>query len=40
MEELREDLYKAIDKYGLDYEKLSEIDSKLHAEIIKCQKGI
>ena len=39
MEELREDLYKAIDKYGLDYDKLAEIGNKLHDEIIKCQKG-
>lgn len=39
MEDLREDLYKAIDKYGLDYEKLIEIDNKLHDEIIKNQKG-
>ena len=38
MEELREDLYKAIDKYGLDYEKLYEIDKKLHSEIIKSMK--
>lgn len=39
MEDLRKELYKAIDKYGLNYEKIIEIDKKLHDEIIKCQKG-
>lgn len=38
MKELREKLHKAIDKYGLDYEKLIEIDNELHDEVIRQQK--
>lgn len=35
MENLREELYKKINKYGLDYSKVIDVDSKLHDEINK-----
>ena len=35
MEELREELYKLIDKCGIDYEKLIVTDKRLHKRIIK-----
>lgn len=37
-EKLREELYKEIDLYGLDYEKIILTDKKLHEEIIKEMK--
>lgn len=37
MEDLREILHNAINENGLDYEKIIEIDTKLHKEIIKQQ---
>lgn len=38
IEVLRKKLYKEIDLYGLDYEKVISIDKKLHEEIIKEMK--
>lgn len=35
MEELREELYKLIDKHGVDYEKLIVTDKRFHERIIK-----
>lgn len=37
MEKLRNKLHNAIDKYGLDYDKVIEADRELHQEIIKKQ---
>nr|WP_278679979.1 hypothetical protein [Clostridium paraputrificum] len=34
MEKLREELYRLIDKHGLDYEKLIVTDKRLHERII------
>lgn len=40
MENVRKELHEAISKYGLDYDKVIEIDKKLHEEIIKKQRMI
>lgn len=37
MENLREQLYKTIDKFGLNYEEVISVDRELHKEIIKNQ---
>lgn len=39
MENLRDQLYKKIDKYGLDYNKVIDADSKLHDEINKSMRA-
>lgn len=38
--EIKEKLYRAIDQYGMDYEKIIELDKLLHEEIINIQKKI
>lgn len=40
MEKLRDKLHEAIDKYGLDYDKVIEADRRLHEDIIKRQRYI
>ncbi|MDJ8959754.1 aspartyl-phosphate phosphatase Spo0E family protein (plasmid) [Clostridium perfringens] len=40
MEKLRDKLHEAIDKYGLDYDKVIEVDKRLHEDIIKKQRCI
>lgn len=39
MDKLRDDLHNAIDKYGLDYNKVIDADSKLHDEINKSMRA-
>lgn len=38
MEELREELYGLIDRYGIDYEKLIFIDKRLHQKVISVMR--
>lgn len=40
VENLRSKLHNEIDKYGLDYDKIIEIDRELHQEIIMQQRAI
>lgn len=40
MEKSRNKLHNAIDKYGLDYDKVIEADRELHQEIIKKQRAM
>ena len=40
MENLRNKLHNAIDKHGLDYDKVIEADRELHQEIIKKQRAM
>lgn len=40
MEKLRNKLHNVIDNYGLDYEKVIEVDRELQQEIIRQQRAM